>query len=443
MSEVRIDVQDKPVLKEWIPLSIQHVFAMFGATVLVPMLTGLSPSVALFTSGIGTLLYILITKGKVPAYLGSSFAFIAPLIAISSSPDFGIAYALGGAFCVGIFYCLISLIISRFGIAWMDRLLPPVVIGSIIIVIGLKLAPVAMDMAMTAGTGTYSLAYFSIAIVTLAIAVISSIVLKGFFNVIPILVGIIGGYFFALIMGAFFPAYDLIDFAGVKAASWFGLTKPVMPKFHWVPILTFLIVSLATIAEHLGDTLVLSKVVGRDFYKEPGLHRTLAGDGIATSFAALFGGPPNTTYGENIGVMAITRVYSVWVIGGAAVFAVILSFIQKFGALIQTIPVPVMGGISMMLFGIIASAGIRTLVESGVDYGEKRHLTISSVILVIGIGGGMVQFPISSGLNFELSGVALAALVGIILNLVLPRSLDDIPEETAEEMIQDELNKSH
>jgi len=323
----------------------------------------------------------------------------------------------------------------------MDRILPPVVIGSIIMVIGLKLAPTAMDMAMTGGTGTYSLAFFSIALVTLTIAVVSSIVLKGFFNVIPILVGIIGGYLFTLIMGLFFPAYHLIDFAGVREAAWFGLTKPVMPKFHWVPILTFLIVSLATIAEHLGDTLVLSKVVGRDFYKDPGLHRTLAGDGIATSFAALFGGPPNTTYGENIGVMAITRVYSVWVIGGAAVLAVVLSFIQKFGALIQTIPTPVMGGVSMMLFGIIASAGIRTVVESGVNYGEKRHLTISSVILVIGIGGGMIQFPIASGLNFELSGVALATLVGIILNLALPRTLDDTPEESAEDMIQDDLKK--
>ncbi|MDC7241745.1 MAG: solute carrier family 23 protein [Spirochaetales bacterium] len=441
MSEVRIDVQEKPELKEWIPLSIQHVFAMFGATVLVPMLTGLNPSVALFTSGVGTLLYILITKGKVPAYLGSSFAFIAPLIAISSSADFGLAYALGGAFCVGLFYCLVSFIISRIGLGWMDRILPPVVVGSIIIVIGLTLAPTAMDMAMTGGSGDYHLAYLSIAVVTLTIAVVSSIVLKGFFNVIPILIGIAGGYLFTLIMGFFFPAYELINFAPVKEAAWFGLIKPVMPKFHWVPILTFLIVSLATIAEHLGDTLVLSKVAGKDFYKDPGLHRTLAGDGIATSFAALFGGPPNTTYGENIGVMAITRVYSVWVIGGAAVIALALSFIQKFGALIQTIPVPVMGGVSMMLFGIIASAGIRTVVESGVNYGEKRHLTISSVILVVGIGGGLVKFPIAEGLNFELGGVALAALVGIILNLVLPRSLDDIPEETAEQMIQDELNR--
>ncbi|MBN2626281.1 MAG: uracil permease [Spirochaetales bacterium] len=441
MSDVQIDVNEKPDLKHWIPLSIQHVFAMFGATILVPILTGLSPTTALFTAGLGTLLYILITKGKVPAFLGSSFAFIAPLIAISSSADFGLAYAMGGAFAAGIFYCVIAFIISRFGIAWMDRVLPPVVIGSVIMVIGLNLAPTAMDMAMTGGSGTYSLAYFTIALVTLAIAVISSIVLKGFFNVIPILLGIVGGYVFTLIMGSFFPAFHLIDYSGVKEAAWFGFAKFVVPKFHWVPILTFLIVSLATMAEHLGDTLVLSKVVGRDFYKDPGLHRTLAGDGIATAVASLFGGPPNTTYGENIGVMAITRVYSVWVIGGAAVIALVLSFIQKFGALIQTIPVPVMGGVSMMLFGIIASAGIRTVVESGVNYGEKRHLTISSVILVVGIGGGMIQFPLGEGLSFQLGGVALAAVVGIFLNLVLPRSLDDIPEETAEEMIQDGLKK--
>ncbi len=439
MSEMKIGVQEKPAPKEWIPLSIQHVFAMFGATILVPMLTNLSPGTALFTSGVGTLVYIVITGGKVPAYLGSSFAFIAPLIAIGNSPDFGIAYALGASFCVGIFYCLIAFAISKLGIAWMDKLLPPVVIGSIIMVIGLKLAPTAMNMAMTGGSGTYSLAYFSIALVTLGIAVTSSIALKGFFNVIPILIGILGGYFFTLVMGLFFPAYHLINFTVVKNAPWLGLSKPVMPRFHWVPILTFLIVSLATIAEHLGDTLVLSKVVGKDFYKTPGLHRTLAGDGIATSIAALFGGPPNTTYGENIGVMAITRVYSIWVIGGAAIFAIFLSFIQKFGALIQTIPVPVMGGVSMMLFGIIASAGIRTVVESGVNYGEKRHLTISSVILVMGIGGGMIKFPMGHGLNFELGGVALAAVTGILLNLILPKSLDDIPEETAEEMILEEL----
>lgn len=433
MAEPIIGVSEKPELKKWVPLSFQHVFAMFGATVLVPLLTGLDPATALFTSGIGTLLYILITGAKVPVYLGSSFAFIPPLIAIGGS--YGIPYALGAAFCVGVFYNIVAFIIRRTGTDWLDRILPPVVIGSVIMVIGLNLAPVAMDMAMYPGASAeagYDINHVIIAAVTLAIAIISAIVLRGFFTVIPVLIGIVGGYLFTLVMGAVSPAFRLIDFAAVGDAPWFGLPTLMLPKFAVVPIFTFLLVSLATIAEHLGDTLVTSKVVGRDFYKDPGIHRTLAGDGTATAIAALFGGPPNTTYGENIGVMAITRVYSVWVIGGAAVFAIALSFIQKVGALIRTIPGPVMGGISMMLFGIIASAGIRTVVESGVDYSSKRNLTITSVILVLGIGGGRIFFPITDALSFDLSGVALATLVGIILNLVLPESLNDKAGRTTE-----------
>lgn len=435
MSEQIIGINERPSVKKWIPLSLQHVFAMFGATVLVPALTGLSPTTALFTSGLGTLIYILITKGKVPAYLGSSFAFIAPIIMISSK--FGVAYAMGAAFCVGIFYTLVALIIRQFGKGWIDRILPPVVVGSIIIVIGLTLAPVAMGMAMgtVADPNGYSLVHLSIAGVTLAIAVISSIVLKGFFNVIPILIGIVGGYLFTLIMGSFFPAYALIDFALISNASAIAAPGFVIPKFGLIPIFTFLMVAFATIAEHLGDTMVLGRVCKKDFYREPGIHRTLAGDGVATSLAALFGGPPNTTYGENVGVMAITGVHSVWVTGGAATIAILLSFFPAVGAVIQTIPAPVMGGVSAMLFGIIASAGIRTIAESGVNYGEKRNLTISSVILVVGIGGGTIIAPITDGLTFELGGVALAAFIGIVLNLILPKSLNDIPEETAEEMI--------
>jgi uracil permease len=225
-------------------------------------------------------------------------------------------------------------------------------------------------------------------------------------------------------MGAFFPAYHLINFETVSQSAWIGLPHFAIPKFNFVAIITFVIVSLATICEHLGDTLVTSKVVGVDFYKKPGLHRTLAGDGLATAWAALWGGPPNTTYGENIGVMAITKVYSVWVIGGAAVIALILSFVQKFGAIIQTIPGPVMGGISMLLYGLIASSGLRTIVESGVDYKNKRNLTISSVILVIGIGGGILQFKVGQDFTFQLGGVALATVVGIILNIVLPKKID-------------------
>lgn len=418
---VKYGPADRPPIGKWIPLSIQHVFAMFGSTILVPILVGLNPSVALFTAGTGTLIYILLTKAKVPAFIGSSFAFISPLIAISTS--YGWPYAMGGAFCSGLLYALVAFIISRAGSGWIHRALPPVVIGSVIIVIGLNLAPTAMNMAMLVDTNdasTYSLVYLSIAVVTLAVTVIANVFFKGFFSVIPILFGLFAGYLFTLLMGFAFPAYDIIDFTIVRDAAWLGFPTFSMPKFALVPVLTFIIVSFATICEHLGDTLVISRVVGEDFYEDPGLKRTLLGDGLATTWASFWGGPPNTTYGENVGVLAITGVYSVWVTGGAAVIAVLLSLFPKFGALIQTIPNPVLGGISMLLFGVIASSGLRTLVESGVDYQDKRNLTISSIILVIGIGGGLLKFSVGSGLEFSLGSVALATLTGIILNLIIP-----------------------
>jgi len=414
--------QDKPNLARWIPLSLQHVFAMFGATILVPILTGLQPSAALFTAGTGTLIFILCTGAKVPAFLGSSFAFIPALIAIGQSAQYGIHYALGGAIAAGIFYALVSFIIRFVGTKWLDKALPPVVIGSVIIVIGLCLAPTAIGMAMNDGNGDYSLVYLSIAAFTLIAIIVANVLLKGFFSTIPILIGLILGYLFTYIMGLIFPAYAIINFEVVEKAPWFGFPTFYTPKFSLVPVMTFIIISLATICEHLGDVLVTSKIVGQDFYKNPGLHRTLLGDGLATAWASLFGGPPNTTYGENIGVMAITRVYSVWVIGGAAVIAILLSFLTKIGALIQTIPTPVLGGICMLLFGIIASSGLRTIVESGVDFKDKRNLTINSVILVIGIGGGRLAFNITHELHFVLSGVALATVVGIILNLAIPKT---------------------
>lgn len=410
---------DKPPMGQWIPLSVQHVFAMFGATILVPILTGLSPSTALFTAGTGTLIYILITGAKVPAFLGSSFAFIPALVAISSA--YGVPYAMGGAVVSGLFYMLVAYIIKRSGHNWLNKALPPVVIGSVIVVIGLNLAPTAMGMAMYDGSGEYSLYFLLIATVTLSLTIIANIFGKGFFSIIPILIGLFGGYFFALAIGLIFPQYALIDFAAVKEAAWFGLPTFTLPKFNIVAAITFIMVSLATICEHLGDTLTISKVVGKDFYKDPGLHRTIAGDGIATLWASLWGGPPNTTYGENIGVLALTRVYSVYVTGGAAVVAIFLSFFPKFGALIQTIPNPVLGGISMLLFGTIASSGLRTLVDAGVNYEDKRNLTISSVILVIGIGGGMLSFAMGENLEFTLAGVALATLIGILLNIFLPK----------------------
>jgi len=409
--------QDRPDIGTWIPLSFQHVFAMFGATILVPLLTGLNPATALFTAGTGTLLFILCTGAKVPAFLGSSFSFIAPLIAVTAA--YGLSYALGAAMITGLFYCLIALIIRFTGSGWLDKVLPPVVIGSVIVVIGLYLAPTAMSMASNDSEG-YSLVSLSIAVVTLGITIVANIFLKGFFSAIPVLIGLLGGYIFTFFMGLAIPAYAIIDFQVVRDAAWFGFPKFHVPSFSLVPILIFIIVSFATICEHLGDMVVTSKIVGQDFYKNPGLHRTLTGDGIASAWAALWGGPPNTTYSENVGVMAITRVYSVWVIGGAAVIAILLAFFTKFGAIIQTIPTPVLGGVSILLFGIIASSGIRTIVESGVDFKDKRNLIITSVILVIGIGGGRLAFNITQDLTFELAGIALATLVGIILNLLIP-----------------------
>lgn len=438
MSDQFYGPHDKPPLSKWIPLSFQHVFAMFGATVLVPLLTGLSTSTALFTAGTGTLLYILITGAKVPAFLGSSFAFIPALTAIGVK--YGAPYAMGGAIFAGIFYAIVALIIKFAGTKWLDKALPPVVIGSVIIVIGLGLAPTAIgEFFNDPVSGNYSLIAACVAVVTLGIAIIATIFFKGFFNTLSILIGLIGGYIFCLIMGLIMPdsPWHMINFKTVSDAPWFcvpflhtdetlSLTgfKWIAPKFNIVAILTFVIVSISTVCEHLGDTLTTSKVVGKDFYKDPGLHRTILGDGVATAWAAVWGGPPNTTYGENVGVMAITKVYSVWVIGGAAVIAIILSFCGKFGALISTIPTPVLGGICTLLYGLIASSGLRTIVDAGVNYQDKRNLTISSVILVMGIGGATLQFSVGSSFNFSLGGVALATLVGIILNLIIPAKKD-------------------
>lgn len=394
-----------------IPLGFQHLFAMFGATVLVPLLTGLDPAVALFASGTGTLLFQIITKGQVPAYLGSSFAFISPIIAASASH--GLPYALGAGVAIGVVYSIIALIIARIGVDWIDRFLPPVVIGSVIMVIGLGLAPTAIEMAgLSQGMGSLASPEVRISLFTIVLTVLGTAFFKGFLAVIPILIGIVGGYVFALTQG-------VIDFTAVSEAAWIGLPQFMAPKFDLAVILTILPVALVTITEHLGDVMVLSKVAGKDFYKNPGLHRTLLGDGLATSWAALFGGPPNTTYGENIGVMAITKVFDVGVIRIAALLAVLLSFMPKFGALISTIPTAVMGGVSIMLFGVISASGIRTLVESGIDYSHKRNLVISSVVLVLGIGGAQIGLG-----SFQLQGMALATLAGIILNLVLPKETE-------------------
>ncbi|MBU7592041.1 solute carrier family 23 protein [Metabacillus halosaccharovorans] len=422
--QIVLDVKDTPKPVTWLALSFQHLFAMFGATILVPFLVELDPAVALISSGLGTIAFLLITKGQVPAYLGSSFAFITPIIVAKASA--GIGAAMVGSFLAGLVYGIIALLIKGTGHKWIMKILPPVVVGPVIIVIGLGLAGTAVGMATNDPTGEYSLKYFSAALVTLIITILCSIFLKGFFNLIPVLIGIVGGYIYSLAIG-------IIDYTSVIEAKWLQVPNFVLPFVDYTPSITLDIVLLmvpvvvVTISEHIGHQLVLGKVVGRDYIEKPGLHRSLLGDGVATMIASLIGGPPNTTYGENIGVLAITRVYSIFVIAGAAVLAIIFGFIGKISALISSIPSPVMGGVSILLFGIIASSGLRMMIDSKLDLGNKRNLIIASVILVIGIGEATLKIG-----NLDLHGMALAALIGIVLNLVLPADKDEtINKETA------------
>ncbi|WP_207459916.1 solute carrier family 23 protein [Azospirillum sp. SYSU D00513] len=411
-----LDVHERPPPGTFLLLSLQHLFAMFGANVLVPILTGLDPSVALVTSGLGTLIYLAFTKWRLPAYLGSSFAFIGPIV--TATQIGGVGGALIGACAAGAVYVAVALLIRAFGVRWLLRILPPIVVGPVIVVIGLGLASVAVGMAQnTAGGGEYSLPHFIVALLTLGSIFLYSIVLRGFFTVVPILLGILTGYVIAALAG-------MVDFSAVAAAPLFR-----MPDFHLLfsgmkegasalaMILLVAPVALVTIAEHIGGQIVLSRVVGRNFIADPGLHRSIFGDGVATMVAGALGGPPATTYGENIGVLAVTRVFSVWVIGGAATLAVILGFVGKLSAFLSTIPTSVMGGVSIALFGVIASSGIRTLIEGKVDLGDKRNLLISSTILVIGIGGATLKF--GDG-GFVVSSMALAAVLGVVLNAILP-----------------------
>ena len=427
-----MDIRDVPKKSKWFMLSLQHLFAMFGATVLVPFLTGLPASVALVSSGLGTLSYLLITKGRIPAYLGSSFAFIQPIIIVSQTNS--VEAAMVGSFVAGLFYGIVALTIGAFGLDWVMKVLPPVVVGPVIIVIGLGLAPTAVDMAMNVD-GQYSGQHFSVAMVTLLVTIIGSLFFKGFFGLIPILIGIVVGYVYALVVGIINTSAIEASFSAIVNAgsvseflnALFVAPDFLIPFVHYQPlevldinVLAIIVpVALVTIAEHIGDQMVLSKVVGRNFLKQPGLHRSILGDGVATMIASMLGGPPNTTYGENIGVLAITRIFSVFVIGGAAVLAIAFGFIGIISDVIASIPTPVMGGVSILLFGIIASSGMRMLIDNQIDLGNNRNLIIAAVILVIGIGGAMVRFQVF-GLDFEIQGMALAAIIGVLLNLLLP-----------------------
>ncbi|WML49326.1 solute carrier family 23 protein [Neobacillus sp. PS3-34] len=427
MNKPILDVHDRPKPLQWLTLSLQHLFAMFGATILVPYLVGLSPAIALISSGLGTLAFLLITQFKVPAYLGSSFAFIAPVIAAKAAG--GPGAAMVGTFMAGLVYGIVALIIKKAGYRWIMKLLPPIVVGPVIVVIGLSLAGTAVNMAMNNPAGKYSMLHFSVALVALAATIIFSIYLRGMLSMVPILGGIIVGYLYAVAVG-------VVDFSHVKSAHVLEMPDFLFPfidykvKFTWRLVGLMVPVAVVTLSEHIGHQLVLSKVVGKDYIKDPGLHRSILGDGTATMISALIGGPPKTTYGENIGVLAITRVYSVYVLAGAAVLATIFGFIGKVTALISSIPTPVMGGVSILLFGIIASSGLRMLVDSKIDFGDKRNLVISSVILVIGIGGAFIKIN-----DFQVQGMALAAICGIVLNLVLPgreTAKEDMFEENIE-----------
>ncbi len=399
------------------PLSIQHLFAMFGATILVPALTGLDPLVALFTSGAGTLLFALITKGKVPAYLGSSFAFIVPIQVVAA--DFSIPVAMGACAVVGIVYLIVSAIVKAVGTSFFERYLPAVVVGPVIMTIGLSLAGVANDM---------SSAHLPLALITLAIVIFFSIFGKGMMKIIPILIGITGGYVVALIFN-YLIVQDLVpqsmewligttpifDFSNLAETTWKpALPNFILPEFEFAAMISIVPFAIVTLVEHLGDVLAIGKTVEQDFVKEPGIHRTIAGDGAATLLASLVGGPPNTTYGENIGVLAITKVKNPIVVQVAAGIVVVLSFMPKFGALLATIPGAVMGGIVILLFGMISSVGIRTLVDAKTDLANTRNLIIVSTILIFALSGIAIW-------NFY--GMGLGALVGIALNALLPEKL--------------------
>lgn len=407
-----IQVHERPPLQQSIPLGLQHLFAMFGSTVLVPILFGVNPATVLLMNGIGTIIYLFITKGKIPAYLGSSFAFISPVIVVLGKyqGDEGYSYALGGFFLVGLVLTIVGIIVRFAGTKWIDVLFPPAAMGAIVAVIGLELVPVAAEMAgwippADAGADwSMDPKAATVALLTLVVTIIFWVTLRGFLKIIPILLGIISGYVIAWL-------FDLLNFEAVHDASWFTLPEFYTMKFDLSAMLIILPAALVLIPEHIGHLFVTSNIVGKDLMKDPGLDRSFIGNGVSTMLSSFFGSTPNTTYGENIGVLAITRVYSTWVLGIAAIMAIILSFLGKLAAMIQSIPTPVMGGISLLLFGIIAASGIRMLVEAKIDYSKSQNLILTCVVLVIGISGASIQLG-----DVSLTGMGLATIVAILLS---------------------------
>lgn len=399
-----IGIGEKPPVSQWIPLSMQHTFAMFSASVLVPLLFGIEASIVLLMNGIGTLLFIFITKGKSPAYLGSSFAFLAPAGIVIST--MGYEYALGGFICAGAIFAGTAILIRFIGVDWIDTILPPAAMGPIVALIGLELAGTAASNGGIVGE-TIEPKVVLVFIFTLALAIIGQVVFKGFAAAIAILIAIVGGYAAAALFG-------LVDFSPVLNAKVLAMPNFAFPKFDLAAIIIIIPASLTVISEHISHQIVTSQIVDKDLIRDPGLHRSLLADGVSTMVSGCFGSVPTTTYGENIGVMAVTKVYSVWVIGGAAVFSIVLAFFGQVSALINTIPGPVMGGISFLLYGMIAASGIRLLVDKQVDYSKPRNLAMTAVVFVTGLSGAAIQIG-----EVQLTGMCLATIVGIGLGLAM------------------------
>jgi len=415
MEKRSIGIHEKLPLLQSLPLSLQHLTAMFGATILVPILLGVDPAIALLMNGIGTIIYTLVTKGGIPAYLGSSFAFIAPVMLIASSYG-GFSHAQSGFIFFGLFFIVISLIVYKWGIKWIDVVMPPAVMGAVVAIIGLELAPVAVQQAGLApwsasvgqtvqpfvmDTNTVIVSMF-----TLAIGIIGSVMFRGFLQIIPILFAVVAGYILALIMG-------MVDTAAIANASWLALPKFQAPVYDPNAILIIAPACIVVLAEHISHLIVTGKITNENLMKNPGLHRSLLGDGISNVISGFAGSPPNTTYGENIGVMAITRVYSVWVIRGAAILAIAFSFIGKISAAISTIPPAVMGGITVLLYGVIAVQGFRMFVEQKVDFSRNRNMVLGAITFVVGVSGAAINLG-----SVQLKGMAFAAVVGVVLSLL-------------------------
>ena len=404
MEKKIIQVDEKVPVKMLIPLSIQHMFAMFGASVLVPFIFGINPAIVLLMNGVGTLLFIFITKGKAPAYLGSSFAFLAPAGVVIAK--YGFEYAQGGFVVVGLCGCILAFIIYKFGTKWIDIVLPPAAMGPVVALIGLELAGSVASTAGLVGVEKIEMSSVIVFLGTLGVAIFGQVLFRGFLSVIPILIAIIAGYVASAFCG-------ILDFTDVAQASWFALPNFHLAKFNAQAILTILPVVLVIASEHIGHQIVTGKIIGRDLIKDPGLHRSIFADNFSTMISGLIGSVPTTTYGENIGVMAVTGVYSVQVIGGAALISILISFCGKLSALISTIPGPVIGGISILLYGMIGTSGLRILVDNQVDYGKSRNLTLTSVVFVVGLSGLSLNLG-----NVQLTGMVLACVVAMILSLV-------------------------